>query len=213
MRSKPGNLKHCLFLVSIFLSSCLLAQLPVTKKLVTVKYTFSSPPSFAWGISSSHAFASYSYPKINGDFFYSDTTRKKDRDGDGILDSLDKCPDEKGIIQYDGCPVPDSDNDGVTDNNDACPTTRGLAKYKGCPAPDSDGDKINDDDDKCASQPGVARYDGCPVGDRDKDGVNDDDDKCLDIIGTVNNQGCPENNKSGNKAETFKGKKSKKANL
>jgi Thrombospondin type 3 repeat len=126
----------------------------------------------------------------------SDTLTKKDTDGDGIIDSLDKCPDEKGVIQYDGCPIPDSDNDGIADDADACPTIAGLTKYKGCPPPDVDGDKINDEDDKCPNQAGVARYDGCPVGDKDGDGVNDDDDKCINLKGTLQNQGCPESKKS-----------------
>lgn len=136
--------------------------------------------------------------RINGDANFTaitDTTRKKDRDGDGIVDSLDKCPDEKGVIEYDGCPIPDSDNDGIADDVDLCPTIAGLAKYKGCPTPDKDGDKINDEDDKCPNEPGVARYNGCPVGDRDGDGVNDDDDKCIDTPGTVANHGCAENKK------------------
>ncbi len=126
--------------------------------------------------------------------FRTDTIRKgpKDRDGDGIVDSLDKCPDEKGVIEYDGCPMPDSDNDGIADDSDECPTVPGLIKYKGCPPGDKDGDKINDDEDKCPNQPGVARYDGCPVGDADNDGVNDDDDKCRNSPGTVNNAGCPD---------------------
>ena len=122
--------------------------------------------------------------------------KSNDRDRDGIVDSLDKCPDEKGVIEYDGCPFPDSDNDGIADNEDECPTVAGQLKYKGCPAGDRDGDKINDDDDKCPDQPGVARYEGCPVGDRDNDGVNDDDDKCLDIAGDAKNAGCPEPIKS-----------------
>ncbi|MDB5250735.1 MAG: OmpA family protein [Segetibacter sp.] len=128
-----------------------------------------------------------------------DTIRKgsNDRDKDGIVDSLDKCPDEKGVIEYDGCPMPDSDNDGVADDVDQCPAVRGLAKYKGCPPPDKDGDKIADDEDKCPDQPGVARYDGCLPGDRDKDGVNDDDDKCIDIAGKAKNAGCPQT-KAGN---------------
>lgn len=133
---------------------------------------------------------------------FSDTTKPhvKDRDKDGIPDSADKCPDEKGVIEYDGCPVPDSDNDGVSDDADDCPTIAGLIKYHGCPAPDRDGDKINDEDDKCPDAPGVARYDGCPVKDSDNDGVNDDDDKCKDVPGTIKNNGCPEKKPADNAA-------------
>jgi hypothetical protein len=194
MRSKTGNLKYYLFLFSIFvyLNSFSQSHYSFASVLPTVagaKGVASDNSDFrkslcfsfkAWYTSGS-ALASVA-----------DTIRKKDRDGDGIEDSLDKCPDEKGVIQYDGCPIPDSDNDGIADDVDDCPTIAGLLKYKGCPAPDSDGDKINDEDDFCPNEPGVARYGGCPVGDRDGDGVNDDDDKCIDVAGTLTNQGCPE---------------------
>jgi hypothetical protein len=120
-----------------------------------------------------------------------DTTHKKDRDHDGIVDSLDKCPDEKGVIQYDGCPVPDSDNDGIADDVDSCPTVAGTLAYKGCPTSDKDGDKISDDEDKCPDEAGVARYNGCPVGDKDGDGINDEDDKCISVPGPAENNGCP----------------------
>jgi hypothetical protein len=127
-----------------------------------------------------------------------DTPRTKeiDADKDGIPDSIDKCPDEKGVEQYDGCPMPDSDNDGIADDLDECPAVAGPIKYKGCPTPDSDGDKINDEDDKCPSIPGYARYHGCEIPDTDGDGVNDDDDKCKDVIGSPNNHGCLETKES-----------------
>ncbi len=41
-----------------------------------------------------------------------------DRDGDGIIDDLDKCPDVKGLAKYDGCPIPDTDKDGINDEED-----------------------------------------------------------------------------------------------
>ena len=124
----------------------------------------------------------------------SETVIKKqpDSDGDGIIDSLDKCPDEKGVIQYDGCPMPDTDNDGIADDLDECPTEPGLIKNKGCPSGDRDGDKISDDEDKCPDIPGMARFEGCPTRDTDGDGVNDDDDKCVDIAGPSDNFGCPQ---------------------
>ncbi len=114
-----------------------------------------------------------------------------DTDGDGIVDANDKCPTVKGVVKYDGCPVPDTDNDGINDDNDACPTVAGVAKYKGCPIPDTDGDGINDDNDACPTIPGIARYKGCPIPDTDGDGVNDEDDECIDKPGPVSNKGCP----------------------
>ncbi len=52
-----------------------------------------------------------------------------DTDGDGVVDSLDKCPDTpKGAkVDKDGCPV-DTDGDGVYDYLDKCPGTPKGAK-------------------------------------------------------------------------------------
>jgi outer membrane protein OmpA-like peptidoglycan-associated protein len=56
-----------------------------------------------------------------------------DADGDGIEDPLDKCPQEAGPADNQGCPYRDQDNDGVLDKDDACPQTEGLKSNKGCP--------------------------------------------------------------------------------
>ncbi len=114
----------------------------------------------------------------------------KDRDGDGVVDDQDDCPDTPGLVALNGCP--DRDGDGISDPKDSCIDVPGVAKYHGCPVPDRDGDGINDDEDKCPDVPGVARYQGCPIPDRDGDGVNDEEDKCPDVPGTVANFGCPE---------------------
>jgi outer membrane protein OmpA-like peptidoglycan-associated protein len=116
---------------------------------------------------------------------------EKDTDGDGIVDSKDKCPTVPGTAKYGGCPVPDTDGDGINDENDKCPDVKGVAKYQGCPIPDRDHDGINDEEDKCPDVAGVARYQGCPVPDRDHDGVNDEEDKCPDVPGVKENNGCP----------------------
>lgn len=112
-----------------------------------------------------------------------------DRDGDGIVDSLDACPDQAGTAALQGCP--DRDGDGIADKDDKCPDVAGLAKYQGCPIPDTDKDGINDEEDKCPDVPGVARYQGCPIPDTDKDGVNDEEDKCPNEAGPASNFGCP----------------------
>ncbi|HTB53543.1 MAG TPA: DUF5723 family protein [Ferruginibacter sp.] len=114
-----------------------------------------------------------------------------DTDGDGIVDSLDKCPTIKGFARYNGCPIPDTDSDGVNDEIDKCPTIPGLAKYNGCPTLDSDGDGVNDDVDKCPTVPGVPKYLGCPIPDSDSDGVNDEVDQCPTIKGLAKYNGCP----------------------
>lgn len=113
-----------------------------------------------------------------------------DRDNDGVLDSLDRCPDVAGLAALNGCP--DRDGDGIADIDDKCPDVAGVAKYNGCPIPDTDGDGINDDEDKCPTVAGLARYQGCPIPDTDGDGVNDEEDKCPTVAGTAANFGCPE---------------------
>ena len=59
-----------------------------------------------------------------------------DRDGDGIVDAIDKCPDEPedfdGFEDEDGCPDPDNDRDGIPDVQDKCPNIPGPPP-DGCP--------------------------------------------------------------------------------
>ncbi|HET8828421.1 MAG TPA: OmpA family protein [Pelobium sp.] len=59
---------------------------------------------------------------------------KKDSDGDGVADHLDKCPNTPAGAKVDGggCEM-DSDGDGVPDWKDKCPTEKGTAELNGCP--------------------------------------------------------------------------------
>lgn len=122
----------------------------------------------------------------------------KDKDGDGICDNKDKCPEEPGTAEKDGCPddkkkgeCRDRDKDGVCDEEDECPELFGLKEKKGCPGDDRDKDGVPDAEDKCPDVPGFKQYQGCPMNDRDGDGLRDDLDKCPDEPGPVNNLGCP----------------------
>jgi hypothetical protein len=95
-----------------------------------------------------------------------------DRDGDGIGDAFDKCPDEPedkdGFQDQDGCP--ESDNDSVPDATDACPNDPedkdGFQDDDGCPDPDNDADGVPDALDKCPNtretMNGFEDEDGCP---------------------------------------------------
>jgi outer membrane protein OmpA-like peptidoglycan-associated protein len=130
--------------------------------------------------------------------------KKRDRDGDGIPDDEDACPDASGLRSSDpkknGCP-PDRDGDGVADVDDACPDVAGVAtsnpKTNGCPS-DRDADGVPDSVDACPTVPGVATSDpatnGCPP-DADHDGVPDSEDACPTVAGvrTTNpkTNGCP----------------------
>ena len=110
-----------------------------------------------------------------------------DTDGDGIADKDDACPDVAGKAEFNGCP--DTDGDGIADKDDACPEVAGLKSLAGCP--DKDGDGVADKDDKCPDVKGPKENGGCPWPDRDGDGVLDKDDKCPDVKGPASNNGCP----------------------
>lgn len=97
-----------------------------------------------------------------------------DRDGDGILDDIDQCPDvaedRDGFEDEDGCPDFDNDGDGIADNNDKCPNDPedldGFQDEDGCPENDNDRDGIVDNSDNCPNNPetvnGYKDQDGCP---------------------------------------------------
>lgn len=126
----------------------------------------------------------------------------RDRDGDGIMDNDDDCPDDVGVLAFKGCP--DSDSDGVEDKKDKCPSVKGIKKYEGCPVPDTDQDSINDEEDDCPYVAGVIYYKGCPVPDSDNDGINDEEDQCIDVPGIKEHFGClPINKELSNEVESI----------
>ena len=117
----------------------------------------------------------------------------KDKDGDGVADKDDKCPNDAGTAATMGCP--DRDGDGVADKDDRCPDAKGDATNHGCPVAtvDTDGDGVPDTEDKCPTVKGTAQNNGCPAvnGDSDGDGVNDDVDQCPTVAGLLRYHGCP----------------------
>ena len=82
-----------------------------------------------------------------------------DRDGDGVPDDQDKCPDEPGDKRNDGCPWPnpDLDEDGICDSWVA---EKGLS---------AEFAEICEGIDKCPNEQG-AGADGCPLDNPDVDG-------------------------------------------
>ncbi len=116
-----------------------------------------------------------------------------DRDGDGVADGQDLCPDTPGLAGLNGCP--DRDGDGVTDGDDSCPDVAGLVAMSGCP--DTDGDGIADKDDDCPDERGTAANRGCPVRDADGDGVPDGSDECPAVAGPAATKGCPDSDGDG----------------
>ncbi len=138
--------------------------------------------------------------------------RPLDSDGDGIPDSEDACPKERGVRTSDratnGCPpLADRDADGVPDKADVCPDTpQGSAPdlaRPGCPLPppdaDRDRDGVPDRSDLCPdnhqSQIPDPTKRGCPAVDTDRDGYFDHEDACPSDSAGMNpdptRKGCP----------------------
>ncbi len=103
---------------------------------------------------------SYDYMQYSAGITYNFNLNKKmkDNDGDGVTNDRDRCPDAKGLAQFQGCP--DTDGDGVSDRDDECPTLAGPASTFGCPDKDLDG--IVDKKDKCPEKAGPPSLKGCP---------------------------------------------------
>ena len=119
--------------------------------------------------------------------------KEKDSDGDGVVDSKDKCPNTQAgrKVNADGCEL-DSDGDGVVDGQDRCPNTPAGRKVnaQGCEL-DSDGDGVVDALDKCPNTPAGRKVnaDGCEI-DSDGDGIVDSQDKCPTVFAKTAD-GCP----------------------
>ncbi len=162
-----------------------------------------------------------------------------DRDGDGIKDDVDQCPDDPedmdDFSDADGCPEPDNDRDGILDVDDDCPLVPedmdGDADDDGCPErgeDDRDGDGILDEADQCPDDPeDLDQFEdenGCPDEDNDQDKILDVNDICPnepeDIDGWEDENGCPDPDNDGdripdvddecpNEPETYNGKDDK----
>ncbi len=133
---------------------------------------------------------------------------RSDKDGDGIPNSVDGCPDEAedkdGFEDEDGCEERDNDRDGLADDGDRCANEAedkdGFEDDDGCPERDNDGDALPDVTDRCADQAedkdGFEDEDGCPDDDNDGDGFADAKDRCVNDAETVNgfedDDGCPD---------------------
>ena len=164
--------------------------------------------------------AGYGSPDMRAMLGLAWAPREMDRDGDGIVDRKDSCPDQaetmNGIDDWDGCPEADRDRDGIPDIVDKCPdrreTRNGYKDEDGCPdkRPKKckplvvyDADENDEPDEKPADDeacpeppPPPPPKDAPPPKDRDRDGVSDTDDKCPDepenINGNNDDDGCPD---------------------
>ncbi len=85
-----------------------------------------------------------------------DLTIVLDRDGDGVNDAKDACPDVAGPPMLKGCP--DTDGDSIADKDDCCPKHAGNGALQGCP--DTDGDGFPERNDQTC--PALPPVDQCP---------------------------------------------------
>lgn len=120
-----------------------------------------------------------------------------DKDGDGMANGRDRCPETVGVASQLGCPDVDSDGDGMLDLDDSCPSVFGVREFKGCPPPDRDGDTVLDPVDQCPDEKGLVERNGCPVRDADHDGIEDAADACRDEAGIPELKGCPDRDSDG----------------
>jgi OOP family OmpA-OmpF porin len=127
-----------------------------------------------------------------------------DRDGDGLLDSDDRCPDKPedldSVEDGDGCPEDqDTDGDQRADSVDLCVAApEDLDSYfddDGCPEEDNDLDGRLDAADQCPNEAedpdGFQDEDGCPDSDNDGDSLKDVEDSCPNETGLADTHGCP----------------------
>lgn len=137
-----------------------------------------------------------------------DGASEGDRDGDGILDSDDLCPDEFGYPIYQGC-FPDADSDGVVNFFDRCEGEVGTRENCGCTEEPTQLPLNEDGTYDCRARTILAdepteiettRFDVPPEEepesdwrtlDPDADGLTGPNDDCPTVPGNSENNGCP----------------------
>jgi len=136
---------------------------------------------------------SYSNLRIYQLLYYNSASDQKifNWDNDELLCG-DKCPNEFGTVENQGCPAcEDNDNDGICNDKDACPDKPGPKTFDGCPdCNDKDEDGICDHNDQCPEEFGIFNLGGCP--DNDGDGIINSLDGCPDDYGQKISKGCPD---------------------
>jgi large repetitive protein len=122
---------------------------------------------------------------VSGSTIYTGERTTADKDGDGIANTADNCPDVFNPIRpLDGGKQGDADGDGKGDACDACPLTSGSDSCTTLSADDRDGDGKLDSADNC---PLITNLDQL---DRDSDGKGDACDDCP-LGANAGNTSCP----------------------
>lgn len=112
--------------------------------------------------------------------FPGDDGSSGDADGDGVINSKDRCPGTprgEPVNEF-GCS--DSDGDGVADNLDRCPDTPPGTPVNESGCADLDGDGVIDTRDLCPGTPAGTVVDANGCSDSDGDGISDRVDACPD---------------------------------
>jgi len=94
--------------------------------------------------------------------FASATAGVPDADSDGVADADDRCPQDFGFADNDGCPYQDDpDRDGFRGDADFCPNEFAPNTRRGCR--DFDDDGLDTAEDDCPEAAGPAANRGCPT--------------------------------------------------
>lgn len=113
---------------------------------------------------------------VDGSNNYAGKSDPKDKDGDGIENDKDNCPDTFNPIRpLDGGKQADVDGDGVGDGCDPCPINADTTECKPVDPNDLDGDGIPALKDNCPQKGNSDQAD------KDKDGKGDVCDPCPDF--------------------------------
>lgn len=121
---------------------------------------------------------------IDGSGLYAGMSDPKDKDGDGIENDKDNCPDIFNPVRpNDGGVQPDTDGDKVGDVCDVCPLDADTDKCKKFDPNDPDGDGVPSTEDNCPDKGNSDQ------GDKDSDGKGDVCDPCPDYK-NPGSEGC-----------------------
>lgn len=133
------------------------------KETASFSTTINEGDSWSWGVEfdapqETGQYILVGYIFKDGQGFVTDVSEEKftveektvDSDGDGVIDSVDQCPNTFGE-KDNGCPL-DSDGDGVINDNDECPNEDGPESNDGCP--------VEETEPKPEPQPDIEEVDG-----------------------------------------------------